>query len=443
MRGLFPNALHIARREYLQRVRNRSFVIMTAILAVVGAGLVLLPIGFRALGGDKPTIIGVVSTATAPAADPVTQLEALLNAAAGSASGAEGSGAPPSASPRFSVSRQATAGEGQVAVRDGKLDGLLVVSRAANGDQTFDFYSKLGPTSATVALVQQAAAQLSIADRLARAGLAPDQRARIFAATPFTLSSADPAASSRSGKDSAPAYLLATVFVVLTFMAVLTYGNWIAGSVAEEKSNRVMELLITAATPRQLMLGKILGTGTAGLTQYAVILGAALVGFALQGPIGRLLLGSTPSGGPLVSGLSVGLLLVYGLFFVGGFALYSTLYAAAGSTVSRQEDVQQVAGPMVIVAMAGYFAGFFAVSSVDAAWVAPLSYVPFFSPYLIPARLTLSQVAPWEIVLALGLLVVAIAAALWIAARIYSAGVLLYGQRLSLREVWRAARVSR
>ena len=227
------------------------------------------------------------------------------------------------------------------------------------------------------------------------------------------------------------------------FMAIITYGQWVATSVAEEKASRVMELLITAATPRQLLLGKVMGAGGAGLIQYVAIVGAALLGLLLVGPLNQLINGESGGEPPDLSALSIGVLLVVGLFFVGGFGLYSTLYAALGSTASRQEEVQNITGPMIIVGVAGYLISFAALNAPDADWVKVLSFVPFFSPYLIPTRMVMGEIAPWEIGLAFMLLVAGALAALWVAARIYSAGVLLYGQKAGLRNVWRAVRVNR
>jgi ABC-2 type transport system permease protein len=225
-------------------------------------------------------------------------------------------------------------------------------------------------------------------------------------------------------------------------MAILTYGNWVAQSVAEEKSGRVMELLITAATPRQLLTGKVLGTGAAGLTQYLAMIVALVIGFAVNGPVSEILgvEGQLPFTLPA---LEASWVIAFTAFFLLGFILYSTLYAAAGSMVSRIEDVQQAVGPLIYLAMAGYFVSFVAMNIPDEGWVKLASLVPFFSPYLMPARMLLSSVAPWEILLALVLLVGTLVLAIWLAARVYSAGVLLYGQRVGIRSVLRATRVSR
>jgi ABC-2 type transport system permease protein len=145
-----------------------------------------------------------------------------------------------------------------------------------------------------------------------------------------------------------------------------------------------------------------------------------------------------------LQGIDLSVLVPFGLLFIPGFLLYCTLYAGFGSMASRQEDVTQVTGPMLFIGMGGYFASFIAINTPDETWVKVLSLVPFFSPYLLPARHVLTgNVAPWEW-LAAGILMLAfLLVALWLAGRIYSAGVLLYGQRSNLRSVWRAVRVDR
>ncbi|MDP9245005.1 MAG: ABC transporter permease, partial [Chloroflexota bacterium] len=348
----------------------------------------------------------------------------------------------PGAAPKLEISRTSDAAAARQRVADGRLTGLLTISRGTNGDLAFDYLTNGEPNDEAALFVRQGASVLVVADRLESAGLTPEDRSSIFAPPDLTTSAASAAAGRRDDRDFGAAFLLGYILVVLTFMAILTYGNWVAQSVAEEKSSRVMELLITAASPRQLLTGKVLGAGAAGLTQFGVVILAAMIGLQAGPPLERLLGGAPTDGGQLPP-LTVELGLAFGAFFMGGFLLYSILYAAVGSMVSRQEDVQAAASPLMIVAMAGYFVSFSALNGIGQGWVAVLSLIPFFSPYLMPARILLGEPAGWEIAVSLGLLGLAIAAALWIAARIYSAGVLLYGQRPGIREVWRATRVSR
>jgi ABC-2 type transport system permease protein len=424
--GLFPNAWTVTLREFRLRVRSRVYLVVTIILAVVGMGLALLPVALGALGLDEPSSVSVYA-ASPDAEESAAALVASLNAI-------EDAGVEATL-----VDDDADARD---AVESGDLDGLVTVDRAADQDLTFDLFTDEGATSGLVFTVNSAASQVAVADRLVRAGVDPSQVGEIFAPTAFEVTPVDPDAGGEPD-NLAPRYLLATALVVLMFMAIITYGQWVATSVAEEKASRVMELLITAATPRQLLLGKVLGAGGAGLIQYIAVVGAALLGLVLAGPLSRALSGDSGSPAPDLSALNAGVLLVVGLFFVGGFGLYATLYAALGSTASRQEEVQNITGPMIIVGVAGYLIAFAALNVPDADWVKVLSFVPFFSPYLIPTRMVMGEIAPWEIGLSFLFLILGALAALWVAARIYSAGVLLYGQKAGLRSVWRAVRVNR
>jgi len=426
MGGLFPNAWTVTMREFRLRVRSRVFQAVTLILALIGLGLALLPIGLSAVGLDEPSSVSVYA-AVDDAEDGAAALVGTLNEM--EQSGVEAALADDPA-------------EARADVESGDLDGLVTVDRGADGDLTFDLFTDEGATSGLAFSVNTAAGQVSVADRLIRAGVDPSQVGEIFAPTSFEVTPVDPDAASPD-ENFGPRYVLATALVILMFMAVITYGQWVATSVAEEKTSRVMELLITAATPRQLLLGKVMGAGGAGLVQYVVVVAAALAGLLLQETLGRLVLGESGGAAIELQGLSVGVLLVVGLFFVGGFGLYATLYAALGSTASRQEDVQNITGPMIIVGVAGYLIAFAALNAPDADWVRALSFVPFFSPYLSPTRVVFGLIEPWEIGLAFVLLIAGAAVALWVAARIYSAGVLLYGQRAGLRAVWGAVRVNR
>jgi ABC-2 type transport system permease protein len=424
--GLFPNAWTVAVREFRLRTDNRTFRVMTLFLALFGLGLALLPVGLSALGLDEPASVSVYAAAP--------EAEEGAAALVGTLNGME----------QLSIGAQQTTDEDgeRAAVESGDTDGLVTVDRTADEELSFDLFTAEGPTSPVVLGVTAASNQVAIADRLIRAGVDPTQVGEIFGPTDFNVTPVDPDAISED-EAFGPRYVLATALVILMFMAILLYGQWVATSVTEEKASRVMELLITAATPRQLLLGKVIGAGGAGLVQYLAVVAAALGGLLLQGTISRLVLGEN-AGEPIeLQGLNAGVLLVAGLFFLGGFALYSTLYAALGSTAARTEDVQNVIGPMVIIGTAGYLISFAALNAPDADWVRILSFVPFFSPYLIPTRMVLGQIAPWEIGLAFVLLLVGAFIALWVAARIYSAGVLLYGQKAGLRNVWKAVRVSR
>jgi ABC-2 type transport system permease protein len=425
MGSLFPNAWHIARREYLQRVASRTFVVVTALLAVLGLAIATVPLLIQLVAGDDVIQLAVHGEDAQVQSAATHSLDQILRAGGDTT---------------YEVVPTDDAEAARAQVADGDLDGLVRVSRGSDEELTFEVVTDAGPTSSWVFAVRQAMTQVSIADRLERAGIDASQAGEIFAPTPIEIVPVDPQEAEEADQAVGADYVLAYALVILTFMAIITYGTWVANSVAEEKSSRVMELLVTAATPRQLLAGKVLGTGAAGLTQYGAVVLAAFIGLLAQDSLAGTLLGE---GGTALEGTDLSVLLPFGVFFVGGFMLYATLYAGFGSMASRQEDVQQVTGPMMIIGMGGYFASFVALNIPAAAWVKVVSLIPFFSPYMLPMRLLLDEVAPWEWALAGLLMIVFLLGALWIAARIYSAAVLLYGQRVGLRSVLRAARIDR
>jgi ABC-2 type transport system permease protein len=320
----------------------------------------------------------------------------------------------------------------------------LGLTRDERGDRAVALYANDPATSRTAQLIRQAVTALAIADRLARLGVAPPDQARLFAPATFSVASADPTRTDgpRSAVEEGSDYFLGFGLTILIFMMIILYGQWVAMSVVEEKSSRVMEVILNAATPFQLLAGKVLGVGGLALTQYAVVVVAGIGALLLQGPVAERLLGSG-EGIALPAGLTpamLGLLLVYGVL---GFGIYAVLYAAAGSLVSRQEEVSQVVMPMTLMATAGYLvATYSSTGLIDIRddWIAVLAQVPYLSPFLMLSRVIAGEASAGEILLSVALLALGIILAVWVAARIYAAGVLLYGQRPSLRALWRLMR---
>jgi ABC-2 type transport system permease protein len=199
-------------------------------------------------------------------------------------------------------------------------------------------------------------------------------------------------------------------------------GVMVAQGVVEEKSSRVVELLLSSVRPWQLMAGKVLGLGVLGFVQMGLVVaagvGAQVATGALDLPVGDL-------AGTVVWSL---------VWFVAGYTLYALLYAAFAATVSRQEDIGGVTAPIQVVLMAGYFMCFTLVpSDPDGLLVRILSFVPVFAPLLMPVRAVFG--APWwEQALSLGVTVVVVVALVWLAGRMYSNSVLRTGGRVGLKE---------
>src|SRR4029078_9180402 len=176
--------------------------------------------------------------------------------------------------------------------------------------------------------------------------------------------------------------MLAFGMTVLIFMMIILYGRGLAMSVVEEKSSRVMEVILNAATPFQLLTGKVLGVGAIAFTQYLALLATGAVSLVAEDAVAGLVLGASTAT-TLPEGLTVPVLLLFGMYGVLGFLVYASLYAAAGSLVSRQEDVNSAVMPMTLVSTAGYLVAIYAsigVLDIRAGWVAILSQIPFVSP---------------------------------------------------------------
>jgi ABC-2 type transport system permease protein len=201
-----------------------------------------------------------------------------------------------------------------------------------------------------------------------------------------------------------------------------------------------MELLISAASPRQLVVGKAIGIGLAGATQTLIVLVPALTLLALEDVLATLVVGRGIGISSSLTALSPGLLFGFAIYYVLGFTLYSLVYAAAGSLVSRPEDLQIIALPLSLIGIVGYFQGILALTGGITGFIRVASFVPFWSPFVMITRLAVGRVEPWELVLSVGLLVATIVVGGVIAIRIYAAGVLLYGQRPGLRAYVEAAR---
>lgn len=430
----------IIAREYKARVQKRSFVVGTIILVVLVIAAAFVPTIIELISSNSQSKIAVVNlTNPVNGLDPIAYLDTQLNTTLNSAGQ---SGAASAQKKEFSV--QAGRLDDLSALRqqilDGKLDAVLLINRAASGDLKFDYFTSNSLTGANSARIQAATTQLNFLDKLGRLGVPQSQLTTLFQPASLTATSVSSGNSDRTPEETGAATVVVTLGVILIFTTILQYGATVAQGAVEEKSNRIMEIMINAATPFQLMIGKIIGIGLAGVTQIAALAVAGIIAFLAQEPLKNALLGNSTGGTHIdITGLSVGLLGLVVLYFILGFLLYGTLYAAVGSLVSRQEDVQTALAPLTFLFMAGYFVSIFSLGATDALWVKILSFVPFFTPTLMLSRAGISEVAWWEVPLSIVIMLVSILVLTWLAGRIYRAGVLMYGQKPNLGRIVKLA----
>ncbi|MFC7612753.1 ABC transporter permease [Actinokineospora soli] len=232
-----------------------------------------------------------------------------------------------------------------------------------------------------------------------------------------TLTSPDPARDQRVA--------VALVVVALLYMALLFYGTMVAQGVVEEKSSRVVELLLSTVRPWQLLLGKVIGLGLVGLAQFTAI---AAIGLVLAVATDVL---TIPAAG-------IGTLLWGLLWYALGFLFYATVFAAAGSLVSRQEETQAVLLPITMVLVVAFVLGFGLLTRDPSGGLTTvLSLLPPLAPIMMPGRIALSVAPLWQIGLAVVLTCAAVGAMAWLGARIYSRAALRTGSRMTIREALR------
>ena len=426
------NAWLVARREFSERVKSRTFVFSTLLMAGLAIVVALIPLSVRLVSRAVVTSVVVASVEPGLAARTASTMDTFLN----TKTGADGSTA--GGVFQFDVSDDPVAAADEV--REGRAAGAVIVTRAAGGGLDFAVVSvgALGQDKAQ--LLQVGAFAVGILDWTASQPAAT----RPFVIPTFAVVDAGAGGSSAGGQtfdaaEFASRRIVGIVFVVLSFLTLVFYGMWVAAGVVAEKASRVMELLISAATAPELVTGKIIGIGLAGLAQVGLVLVPAVATMLLSGQIGDQLLGEHQAASSL-AGLSPGLLAAFVVYFVLGFALYASIYAGAGSLLSRAEDLQVIALPLSIPAIAGYLPAVLALGGGSSAFIRLTSYVPLWSPFVMLARLSMGRVEAWEVALSVGLLAITVPLVAMGAIRVYRAGVVLYGQPPTLRTFLRVIR---
>src|SRR3954451_2090363 len=431
---LFPNALIVARRDDRDGPGSRLCLGSTVVLAIMAILVAVAPISVRALDRQPVTRIAIVADDAELGQRAVSVADSLLNSPPPGATAATWK-------KQFLVDVAADAGSAASDLTEGRLGGVMLVSRRPDAQVDIVLRTPEGPNSARSTILSVAAFGIGVLDWSAR--LPPDATRDAFHPPGFqveSINTAIDAGVALDARQAASRYVLGLFFVILLLISIIIYGMWVATGVAAEKSSRVMELMISAASARQMLTGKVVGIGAAGLTQYIAIAIPAFVLLALQNQIATAVLGPDWVTGAPLGGLSAPILLGYGVFFLLGYVLFALIYASMGSFVSRPDDLQTLSLPLSLVAMAGYLIGILALGGANGMLVTVASFLPPFSPFVMLARLMVSAVQPWEIVVSVALLVGAVGLTAVFATRMYAAGVLLYGQRPGLRAFVAAAR---
>ena len=316
------------------------------------------------------------------------------------------------------------------------LDGVLVLTDSTIESGLMQYYGANVGSPNDMSALSSAVRPLVTAARLERAGVDP---ALVNAAERRvdlrTERVSDGKLTGQSGKAS---FMIAYFMGFVLYLATLIYGQQTMTSVIEEKTSRIMEVLTSSLTPFQMLLGKVLGVGLAGLTQMAIWVGSAFVlgsqGARLAGAFG---VSAEAARSFAIPGIAPSLLVVFLLYFALGFLLYGALYAAIGAMCNTIQETQQYAIFVTMFVLVGFFAVFALIKDPTGTLGVTMSYIPFFSPFTMPVRWSMTSVPLLQLCVSLALMVLALLACVWLAARIYRTGILMYGKKPSWGELWR------
>jgi len=384
--------LLIVRREFINRVRSRFFLIGTAVLAVLLAGYIVIQA--EVITKSTTTVnVGFVGAS-----------QVLAKPLAATSGGGV----------TIKTQLVQSVSEGEDEVRSGDLDALV------SGDPTapqVEVKDQLDPTVAATltSLVQDTAFRQA----LTGSGVDPSTIEAKVAAANFHLVALDPNAAQQSQRAVVGVFVAALLYVALQ-----VYGQFVAQSVIEEKATRIIEIILASVRPRQLLFGKVVGVGLVGLAQLTLLGTVALVTVNRTHAITVPSLGITA----VVGGL---------LWFVLGYLFYSLIYAAAGSMVTHQEDAPAVTVPITFLLIGTYLVFFWVIANPDNPIGVALSVLPPFAPVLMAARMAIGVADAWQVVLAVALMIAAIIGMNWLAARIYVNSVLRVGSRVAFRQAWK------
>ncbi|GAA0438394.1 ABC transporter permease [Lentibacillus halophilus] len=326
---------------------------------------------------------------------------------------------------------------GKKAVKDEGYSAFVTLSRNSKQLPQAAYYANNITETGQQSVIKQQLQQMKIAVATEQAGIDQATISEIYEPVTFNTMSLDEDAKTSEELNQARGIVYVMLF--LLYLSVLIYGNMIATDIATEKSSRVMEILISSASPVTHMFAKIIGTALLGLTQIAAIAGLGYVMLVVKRD--ELTGGIFDYFGLQNASASV---FIYAIvFFVLGYLLYATLAAMLGSLVSRLEDVQQMMLPMTFLVMIAFFIAIFGLGMPESMIVKVSSYIPFFSPMLMFLRVGMLDIPVWEIAISIGILVATIALFAVIGARIYKGGVLMYGPSATFKDFKKAIELSK
>jgi ABC-2 type transport system permease protein len=431
----------VAKREFLERVRSRWFIIGTLafpalITAAFGASVLMARTG-PSSSVRKIAIIDATGAGLGARVSRALMADSSLGGASGTDS------VRPSVRVVSPAELPAAESAAMSAVRQPKnLVGYLVLDDSTLKGVAARYAGRNASSLSDIERLSSVLRQEVMMMRLEREGVRQDivgdlARNRLHLDT-------ERVTDSGKGGSGISGALLGLGIGVLLFMSIMIHGQTVMRGVLEEKTTRVAEVVISSVKPESLLGGKVLGVGAVGLTQITAWFGLTIYALTfvmpimLKGTIASAAGAAAAPANPMTAamgGLSVMLAVVAIIYFLIGFAFYATLYAAAGSMVNSEQEAQQAAVPVMILAMSTYLLVNPVMAAPSGKLAVVLSWLPWSSPIIMPMRMGLTSVSPMSIVGSMVVAIVGSVFAIWMSARIYRIGMLMYGKKPSMAEV--------
>ncbi|WP_455632821.1 ABC transporter permease [Parabacteroides sp.] len=425
----------IIKREYLRRVSKKSFILLTFLIPFLFAALVFVPLWLSSIKGDEVHTIAILdSTGKYAPLFEDTETYRFIHS-----------------DQRMDTYKQAP---------DKEIFAFLTITEdLLENPKAATLYSKKQIPADLSRLVNMTLKKQIESDKLATFNIPNLQEIIKESKVDFniqTIKWGDDGSEKQSS--SVVASITGVIFTMLIYMFIMIYGAMVMQGVMEEKTNRIIEIMISSVKPFDLMMGKIIGIGFVGLTQvflWAIMTLILITGgsFLVGGGIDNEMLqsGMALNTNPNIAMMStqqpsnewiemlgtinfaeIGILFV--VYFIGGYLLYSSLFAAIGSAVDSQEDTQQFMLPVTLLLVFALYAGIYSMENPDGPLAFWCSMIPFTSPIVMMVRMPF-EVPLWQIVLSVGLLYICSIGFTWLSAKIYRVGILMYGKKPSIKEM--------
>lgn len=419
------NTWLIIKREYLQRVRTRSFLVLTVLAPAIMTVLMAAPAKFASMG-QKPRHV-VLVTSTQQFGEAVRQQLLANPLASEDEDGGDSAKQKPEDQYIIDIDSSPTDAErnalqNQVGTRD--IDGYVWLTDEAISTHKVTWSGRERADSRERSWLGEVLNRILLQQQLSKTGMAWNQVDLLL--QPIKVDSVRIERGREVRSSGTGRFLEIIVMVMLIYVAVLLYGISVMRSVLEEKNSRIMEVLLSSASSTELMTGKLLGVGAVGLTQI-------IVWTLMAGVVALPSLAARASFGELQ--ISPVVMISFVLFFLLGYLLYSTMYATIGAITTTEQEGQQVQFIIVIPLVLSVFMLMPVIRTPDSAAVVWMSLIPFFAPIVMFARIVVQTPPLWQIAVSLLLLIGTVAGLTVLCARIYRIGVLIYGKRATLPEI--------